>query len=304
MLDPINHYRQHTEVTLAASYSSQLDDLPNDVEGLISIVQNLLIHYQTEKDKLNPDIISMRNTEIDSRCVSLMLKKLLLLDDSSFSNPRPPEKRLLSTCRDFSVLLCSFMRHKNIPARVRYGFAHYQYNDECPMHDHTLVEYWNGTRWLYAESRLNFLSKPLLGANPSDFPRHLFFSGAEIWRHIRQGTMNERIFSGYRFDDGYGQWIVRNLFFLDLASLAGYEPLIWDSWGILLEENPGARVTDVQQLNFLDRMALLDPCLPDECNELITSFNNYNELSYQGKVHSFSPVSGAYCVDLHARWSK
>ncbi|HCT7987741.1 TPA: transglutaminase domain-containing protein [Serratia liquefaciens] len=299
MFDPVSHYRQHTPVTQPGRFATALDTLPDDVDGVIGAVQNLLVHYQTDKAKLSPEIIAARSAEVDLRWVEEMLAHLMRLKEGSLISPREPAQRLLCTCRDFAVLLCAFMRHKKIPARVRYGFAHDQYKAERPMHDHVLVEYWDGQQWCYAESRLHVLPEPLLDIEQADFPRQLFFSGAEIWRQIRAGILSERAFSGYHFDDDYGQWTVRNLFLLDLVSLCGYEPLMWDAWGVLLEEKPGARVTHADQLALLDRLAMLDPCNATDCAALRTALLACPELCCQRNVHSFSPVKGAYCVSVH-----
>ncbi len=42
-----------------------------------------------------------------------------------------------------------------------------------------------------------------------------------------------------RGDDGYGLWKVRNLMIYDLTSLCGFEPLLWDAWGVMLLQPPG-----------------------------------------------------------------
>ncbi|WP_244590662.1 transglutaminase domain-containing protein [Xenorhabdus mauleonii] len=286
-------------MTQPGRFAAALDALPDDVDGLIGAVQNLLIHYQTDKAKLSPEIIAARSAEVDLRWTETMLARLIQLQDGNLLYPREPVKRLLCTCRDFAVLLCAFMRHKQISARVRYGFAHDQYKPERPMHDHVLVEYWDGQQWRYAESRLHVLPEPLLDIEQTNFPHELFFSGGEIWRQIRTGSLRERAFSGYHFDDDYGQWTVRNLFLLDMTSLCDYEPLMWDAWGVLLEEKPGARVTHADQLALLDSLAQRDPCDASDCEALRNALLACPELCCQQDVHSFSPVKGAYRVNLH-----
>ncbi|MEW2738378.1 transglutaminase domain-containing protein [Providencia sp. PROV130] len=299
MFDPVSHYRQHTTITLPGRFVAALEPLPDDVDGLIGAVQNLLVHYQTDKAKLSPDIIAARGAEVDLRWAEAMLNRLMQLQDGNLLLPREPAKRLLCTCRDFAVLLCTFMRYKQIPSRVRYGFAHDQYKPERPIHDHVLVEYWDGQHWRYAESRLYALPEPIQDIDQKDFPRDLFFSGGETWRLIRAGNLSERAFSGYHFDDDYGQWIVRNLFLFDMASLCGYEPLMWDAWGVLLEEKPGTRVMNVDQLALLDRQAQFDVCDRADCASLRTALLSCSELYYLHDVHSFSPVKGTYRVNIH-----
>ncbi|WP_456781864.1 transglutaminase domain-containing protein [Bradyrhizobium sp. USDA 3315] len=39
-----------------------------------------------------------------------------------------------ATCRDFSLMLCSVLRHHGVPARIRCGFG--RYFAPHPFHDH------------------------------------------------------------------------------------------------------------------------------------------------------------------------
>jgi transglutaminase-like putative cysteine protease len=54
-----------------------------------------------------------------------MLARLTALDPGPLTAPRPPERRLVGCCRDFTVLLCTLARHQGIPVRARVGFARY-----------------------------------------------------------------------------------------------------------------------------------------------------------------------------------
>ncbi|WP_269803231.1 transglutaminase domain-containing protein [Streptomyces sp. Go-475] len=40
-------------------------------------------------------------------------------------HPRPPEHRVVGTCRHFAILACAFLRARGIPARARCGFGTY-----------------------------------------------------------------------------------------------------------------------------------------------------------------------------------
>lgn len=294
MFDLLSHYRTATAITDFHRHFEYLDGLSDEPEALILQVQNLLVHYQTDKQKLSPEVLQSRRDEVDTRWLSVLLDHARRL--GPLEAPREPNARVLTTCRDFAVLLCGLMRYKQIPSRVRYGFAHDQYISSRPMHDHVLVEYFHDGRWKFAESRLHLLPQPMLDIPQSDIPQDFFFTGGEVWRQIRSGERNERAFSGYRFDKDYGQWTVRNLFLFDLASLCGYEPLMWDAWGSMLEEKPGARITHARQLALLDRWAGLDPRDPRDCHTLIREFCSTQGLCVEQTVHSFSPVRGAYQV--------
>lgn len=76
-----------------------------------------------------------------------MLGRLFETDDRPLTEERPPEKRLLGCCRDFTVLLVAVARHEGIPARARVGFAAY-FIDGYNV-DHEVAEVWDAGegRW-------------------------------------------------------------------------------------------------------------------------------------------------------------
>ena len=83
-----------------------------------------------------------RMAEIDTRHVAAMLSRLAALDPRPLTEARPPERRLVGCCRDFTVLRCALARHRGIPVRARVGFATY-FTPGFHV-DHEIVE-WGGT---------------------------------------------------------------------------------------------------------------------------------------------------------------
>ncbi|MEI8055555.1 MAG: transglutaminase domain-containing protein [bacterium] len=140
----LNYYTEHGKFTDPHGFIYLFDQLPDKIEELVSIIQGVLL--------LDVDIGTLgysppidRWKEVELRYVSKMLRKILELDNKPLFENRKVNKKLIVTCRDFKVLLCSILRHKKIPARVRFGFHkhHYIYCDS------TALEYWRAeeNRW-------------------------------------------------------------------------------------------------------------------------------------------------------------
>ena len=53
------------------------------------------------------------------------MTRLLEIDPSPLGRARPPERRLVGTCRDFTTFMTALLRAKGIPARARCGFGTY-----------------------------------------------------------------------------------------------------------------------------------------------------------------------------------
>src|SRR5579859_8108073 len=141
-MSSITYYTTQSYITDPRTYVKFFDDLPADVPALCRIVQGLIIH-PFESHLYRVRIPKKRLGELDTRKVSLMLARIQQLDASPLSVERPLLKRFAGNCRDFATLLCSMLRHQEIPARVRFGFA--TYFEPGFYTDHVVCEYWNET---------------------------------------------------------------------------------------------------------------------------------------------------------------
>ena len=132
--------------------SSKLDDfidytgvLPNDPSVLAKIVRGLLIHegvVSQRKMHFAPERMADRNIVGAGN----VLKRVLEFDPAPLTVERDDRNRMVSFCYHFAVLLCAFLRAKEVPARARCGFA--SYFREGFWIDHWVVEYWNDSEWV------------------------------------------------------------------------------------------------------------------------------------------------------------
>lgn len=262
------YYGQQSAITSPGEYAYLFDDLPHDVSRLVKIVQGLLISLPW-REAYGLDIPQKRHKEIYLRTVPEMLKQILELDSSSLILERPLEKRKVSLCRDFAVLLVSILRHQGIPARARVGFAGY-YRAETPRHwDHRLAEYWNAklNRWVLVDAmadktqleRLRFRIDPLNIDRSSQF-----LLAGEVWQQCRAGKAEPSEFGDD--PDDLGMPPIRYALLHDFDYLNKSELVGFDAWHDLINKHENEVTEDERKL--LDRIANVTNHVDSHFNEL------------------------------------
>lgn len=232
-------------------YAHLLDSLPTDIGELCRAVQGVIIHvFWAERYgvTLSPE----RQQEVQLRTLEARLARLLELDSRPLTETRPPERRLVGNCRDFTQLLVAALHHQGVPARARCGFGRYFQPDH--FEDHWVAEYWNADqgRWVLVDAQLDELQCGVLKPDfdPLDVPRDRFLVGGQAWKLCRSGQADPDKFGIFEF---HGLDFVRGDLVLDTAALNGVELLPWDNWGVML--SPG--LDDPADLALLDELAEL-----------------------------------------------
>jgi hypothetical protein len=232
--------------------------LPGTVPELVTVVQGLLLHiYWAERYGLV--LSDERQQEAQIRDVAAKLVHIRQLNDRPLAEPRPPEKKLVGNCRDFSVLLCALLRHHGIPARARCGFGTYFLPGR--YEDHWVVEYWdpNTTRWVMVDAQLDRFQREALGIqfDPLNMPPGHFVSGGQAWQMCRAGEADPDLFGIFEL---HGLWFVRGNLLRDFLALNRVEILPWDGgWGFFAEEDPDRDLMDqVAALTLDEDRAFVD----------------------------------------------
>jgi hypothetical protein len=239
-------------LTTPGPHAGLLQDLPTDVASMVRTVQGLLIHIFWA-DQYGVQLDETRREEVQLRAAARQLAHIVELDPRPLTEAREPDCRLVGNCRDFSVMLTTFLRHQGVPARARCGFGRYF----IPGHyeDHWVGEYWNDAeqRWVLVDAQLDALQQEKLGIgfNPLDVPRDQFITGGGAWTLCRSGQADPETFGIF---DMHGLWFVRGNLGRDVAALNKMELLPWDGWGIIdgIDEEPASG-----DLAALDEMAAL-----------------------------------------------
>lgn len=223
------YYATHDTFTDPGAYVGLYNGLPKSPAELRDIVSQLIIHTAwAARYGIPPDAPMSRETQTASE--RLKLSRTLL--PGSLRASRPPEKRSFGTCRDYSVMLCSMLRHQAIPARIRCGFATYfTAFTACPFEDHWICEFWleQENRWIRADAQLDQIHRNQLGIgfDPADLPASAFLSAAQAWQLARSGGADSEAFG---HGGARGLWFIRVDVYRDLLTLTNRHTSAWDSW--------------------------------------------------------------------------
>lgn len=213
MSNNLEPYLQQSPFTDPGSWACLLDDLPDSVADVCAAVQSLLLHVY-EAHLYGVQVPQQQMANVDIEHVSELLTKVVALDEQPLSVARPVEKRLAVCCRQFASLTCAILKHKNVPARTRGGFADYLPPDAYV--GHSICEYWQPReqRWIRIDSQIDDIQKSAMHIDfdPLDFPATRFLCGAEAWHAFRSGRIPEN-----RFEGGLAN--LRNAVALDLLEL-------------------------------------------------------------------------------------
>lgn len=217
----------HTRMSDPRRHQSAIGALPSDIGALNEVVQGLLVH----SDWLTAyglDEAAYRAVSRATLPVAERLDRIVASDDAPLDIRRPAAKREIGTCRDTALMLCSFLRTRGIPARVRCGFAAY-FNSG--WEDHWVCEFWdrNAERWLLSDPQLDEVQRLQLriSFDTTDVPRAAFLTAGEAWLACRRGEADPGRFG---HGDVTGGWFVKINVVRDHHVLNGRETSAWDGW--------------------------------------------------------------------------
>jgi hypothetical protein len=259
MTNPLTYYAQPGPLTTLTDpaidstiTAALLDGLPDDVASVVKAVRGNVLHPFTAEPVYGIKLSDERLAETNIRTAAEMLRRIHTADPAPLTVERPPEKRLIGTCRDFTVLTCGLLRYKGIPVRARCGFASYLpvRNTNLKYIDHWVSEHWTAgeNRWIQVDEEMDEGSVQFLKLDfdPLDVPHDRFLSAGRAWQRCREGQEDPDTF-GILSMHGW-DYVLANLV-RDFAALSKVELLPWDSWGAILQERTG------ELFAFLDHVA-------------------------------------------------
>jgi hypothetical protein len=248
-------YKDVSEFTDSSTHSLKIEELPDDIEQLCKFVQNILIHsYWIDKYDCQIEE-SVKFTEMQTRYAKEILDLAVLKSQKPLGEKREAKDRIVSICRDFSLILCSILRTKGIPSRTRCGFATYLTPDH--FEDHWICEYWNDdeARWVMVDAQLDHVHLKTLNIDfdPCDVPSSKFIYAGEAWSLCRLGNVPPEKFGIFNLT---GLPFIKGNLIRDLYSLNKFELLGWDTgWGILKDYI--SPIENAEEMNLLDQLAIL-----------------------------------------------
>jgi len=241
MTEPSRNFVPHNRLTQPGRHAQAIDRLPADVPALLSIVRGLLLHcdyLQLYGATAPPD--TRGTLAIEAR-----LDQVLATSAEPLTTPRPYDERAVGTCRDYALMLCSFLRHKQVPARVRCGFA--TYFTPGRYEDHWNCEYWHDG-WIRADAQLDDVQQASLGItfDTARLPQGSFVSADEAWHLHGQDGIDAQLFG---HGDARGKWFMWVNLARDCLSLHGMETSGWDTWRIAALDPPALSRDDIDECN-------------------------------------------------------
>jgi hypothetical protein len=252
--DALDYSRPGLLTRLDAARAELLAGLPDDPVGVCAAVQSLVIQ---PTDAAVLGLPEERTAEKDIRPAGGLVAALTALDPAPLHRPRPPEARVVGTCRHFATLTCAFLRARGVPARARCGFG------TCFVEgrglDHWITEYWHTGEGRWVRVDTEHLGKEFV-EHPEDLAPGEFLTGGEAWIRYREGRLDPDLFGVAGTDHAWGPHEISGNAVRDLAALCKREMLNWDEWGRMTEAYEGRTGPDYDRL--IDTLA--DTCAADD----------------------------------------
>ncbi|MBC8330907.1 MAG: excinuclease ABC subunit UvrA [Anaerolineae bacterium] len=285
-LEQLDYYRTHSPLTDPGPYVRLYDDLPDDIRGLIGVIQDQMMHRNAAQ---SDGVTLTRESRAEQRLRTMeqRLARITELDPAPLTVPRQAREKQIGMCRDFAIFLVSLLRHKGIPARMRVGFEDYFKPSVTYKGDHWISEYWDAAqaRWILVDPDIGGMilvdHTQMLAAQGNsqmkfdptcdltDIRRdHDFYVAGSAWKLARAGKVRSDLF---RYS---GRWkgfpCIRGNLLHDFQALNKLELGLFDYWDEL-HYKPETSMT-VNDKTLLDRIAELTHNPEENFDELHTLF--------------------------------
>lgn len=184
----------YTEVGL---YVELVKTLPNDIDELCLLQRKQIIHpiaFKDEKIRNSKncfwgDMTQISNMQLlredDVLPTSISMLAELIRRDPNYSINREAKNKIFVTCRGQALLLAATLKVKEIPARVRSGFAEYPNNNGIYL-DHWITEYYNleSNKWTLVDA--DCCCNDNVDFDIYNIPKNKFLTAAQVWIDVRK----------------------------------------------------------------------------------------------------------------------
>ncbi|WP_432664006.1 hypothetical protein R9X47_26010 [Wukongibacter baidiensis] len=265
----LEFYKGYSIYTDPGENEKLYDELPEPLTDLCKLIKAQLIHPVADLPLYRDVIASERvNEDKEYPTVKSMLKGLNNYNQPGLIYERKPEERLILSCRYHAILLASILKSRDIPVRVRYGFANYLY----PGHHiyHVICEVWNEKeqRWMLVDPDRQMV----------DFSREKFEYPGDVWLRYKQGKLNS---STYGLPEWWGVHPILSILCHDLASVLGNEHIYWDEPSLTTDSEMDEKDITPEQLDVLTRAANLLEDPDNNFEELKLLYDKYEFLQFK-----------------------
>lgn len=289
----LKFYKQTSSYTDLGYYKEFAKKLPDDIETLCVLQRMQIIHPVVFRDRnirnkkecfwgnMTKVPITRLRYEDDIFPTAQSVIAELLRKNPNYSVKREAKDKVHVTCRGQAILLASILKAKQIPARVRSGFAEYIRYDGIG-YDHWITEYYNEkqNRWILVDADEHCPAHEM-GFDLNDIPQDKFLFGAKAYLGLREKVYKEEtiVYSSDPVTIGL-KAAIRGIFY-DFHSLMNNEIIFLHIPKYIQDKNFELSKQEYAELDNLARLMLN----PDK---------NFEELQNIWKNTSkFSIMSGA-----------
>lgn len=221
----IDFYRQTSAFTELGLYRDFAKNLPDDIDELCILQRKQTIHPvgllnpATRMDKegfwgnLSEIPLTRINFEEDYFPNALSMFAELLRLNPVYSTERSARDKIHITCRCQAIMLAATLKAKEIPARVRSGFAPY-IKEDGENRDHWITEWFDekSGRWILTDADIHL--DPNINFDPNDISRERYLTGEQAYLKLRKGELSEKQVSFASWPVTYGlPAAIRGLFY-------------------------------------------------------------------------------------------
>src|SRR5215218_8484444 len=101
--DELAYYAEPGPMTTLELSQTAADGLPTDPFGLCAVAKGVIVHEFLTAELYGVEIPPARTDEVETRPTSAIVDGIQRLDDRPLVQPRPPERRMIGNCRQFST---------------------------------------------------------------------------------------------------------------------------------------------------------------------------------------------------------
>lgn len=285
------YYATHSPFSDPEKCAYLYDTFSDDLSKIVYHIQNLFLHY-ADINLFSITVSDEQYSELNLRYTKNILEKIIEKDSRSLSFSRETKNKVMGVCRDTSLLLCSVLRNRGIPARLRSGFVNYFIPGL--FLDGFCVEYFDDAlqRWRSVDTRTMPLHidhyKLPIDFDLTDVPDTKFISAAKAWQMCRFENADPVRFGSRQHR---GLFTVRNRLLHDLALLNKHETLIWDVWEPMLSSS----ITDFDLLDKLSDLLLNDV---NDIEKIIDFYKTHPQLQMPNTILVDNPLLTAEWITL------
>lgn len=222
-----DYYREQGIMTSLEGLKSDIGILPNTIEKVVELVQNIYIHAHVAH-LYGVEITPSGWEESRVRDIRSKIERIKEKGYTPLTQTRRSKEKYVGICRDLTITTVAFLREIGIPARARCGFA--TYLTQGKFEDHWLVEYYNvnENRWIKVDAQMDKVQQKIFPIkNPFDVTDDEFITGPRAWQMCRQAKADPNLFGILEWW-GYG-YLSCNLI-LDANALLKLPMQPWDIW--------------------------------------------------------------------------